>query len=204
MGATYSPEARGPMERAFGTLQGRLPRELRVRGLASMADANRYLREVFMADFNARFGVPAAEAGTAFVGYAGPDLADTLSVQENRQVGRDNCVSWHGRSLQIPQQAHRHHYVRATVRVHEQPGGQLAIFDGPRRAPSKPGGQKFRHGRFSACGMYYVTSITVAMFWFQDDLPSTRVSCVSYLLLNHPWEPPYMPILLKTRCMRSR
>ena len=85
-----------------------------------------------MADFNARFGVPAAEAGTAFVGYAGPDLADTLCVQEDRQVGRDNCVSWHGRSLQIPQQAHRHHYVRATVRVHEQPSGQLAIFDGPR------------------------------------------------------------------------
>ena len=82
---SYSPEARGRMERAFGTLQGRLPQELRVRGLASMADANRYLREVFMADFNARFGVPAAEAGTAFVGHAGPDLADTLCVQEDRQ-----------------------------------------------------------------------------------------------------------------------
>ena len=129
---SYSPEARGRMERAFGTLQGRLPQELRVRGLTTVSAANVYLRDVFMADFNARFGVAAAEAGTAYVAYAGPDLADTLCVQEDRQVGRDNCVSWRSRSLQIPQQAHRHHYVRATVRVHEQPDGQLAIFDGPR------------------------------------------------------------------------
>ena len=91
-----------------------------------------YLREVFLPDFNARFGVAPAEAGTAFVAYAGPVLENTLCVQEDRQVGRDNCVSWRGKSLQIPQQAHRHHYVRATIRVHEYPDGRLAIFDGPR------------------------------------------------------------------------
>jgi transposase len=130
--ASYSPEARGRMERAFGTLQGRVPQELRVRGLATMAAANAYLREVFMAEFNARFGVAAAEAGTAFVAYSGAALDDTLCLQEERRVGRDNCVSWRGTSLQIPQQSHRHHYVRATVRVHEYPDGRLALFDGPR------------------------------------------------------------------------
>ena len=129
---SYSPEARGRMERAFGTLQGRVPQELRVRGLATMEAANVYLRDAFMPDFNARFGVAATEGGTAFVAYAGAGLADTLCLQEERQVGRDNCVSWRGRSLQIPQQAHRHHYVRATIRVHEYPDGHLAIFDGPR------------------------------------------------------------------------
>jgi hypothetical protein len=129
---SYSPEARGRMERAFGTLQGRVPQELRVRGLATAEAANVYLRDVFMPDFNARFGVVPAEAGTAFVAYAGPALENTLCLQEDRQVGRDNCVSWCGRSLQIPQQAHRHHYVRATIRVHEYPDGRLAIFDGPR------------------------------------------------------------------------
>ena len=45
---SYSPEARGWMERAFGTLQGRLPQELRVRGLTSMAAANQYWRDTFM------------------------------------------------------------------------------------------------------------------------------------------------------------
>src|SRR3954452_20638733 len=84
-----------------------------------------------MAEFNARFGVAAAEAGTAFVAYCGAALDDTLCLQGERRVGRDNCVSWRGQSLQIPQQSHRHHYVRATVRVHEYPDGRLA-FDGPR------------------------------------------------------------------------
>jgi hypothetical protein len=129
---SYSPEARGRMERAFGTIQGRLPQELRVAGITTVAGANRYLKEHFVPDFNARFTVPAAEPGSAFVTYLGPPLADTLCVQENRQVGRDNCVIWHGRSLQIPPQSHRNHYVKATVRVHEYPDGSLAIFDGPR------------------------------------------------------------------------
>ena len=129
---SYAPEARGRMERAFGTLQGRLPQELRLRGLAMMAAANTYLREVFMADFNARFGVAASEAGSAFIADAGPALADTPCVQEDRRVGRDNCVSWRGRALQIPQQAHRHHDVRATVSVRHDPDASLAIFDGPR------------------------------------------------------------------------
>ena len=129
---SYSPEARGRMERAFGTLQGRVPQELRLHGLTTMAAANVYLRDVFTADFNSRFGVAPTEPGTAFVTYTGAALEDTLCHQEDRQVGRDNCVSWRGKSLQIPQQAHRHHYVRATIRVHEYPGGDLAIFDGPR------------------------------------------------------------------------
>ena len=64
-----------------------------MRGLSSMAAANQYPRDTFMAEFNGRFGVPAAEVGTAFVAYAGPDLADTLCVQEDRQVGRDNRVA---------------------------------------------------------------------------------------------------------------
>lgn len=121
---SYSPEARGRMERAFGTLQGRVPQELRLHGLTTMAAANVYLRDVFMADFNARFGVAAAEPGTAFVAYAGGPLEDMLCQQLDRQVGRDNCVSWRGKSLQIPPQAHRHHYVRATIRVHEYPDGR--------------------------------------------------------------------------------
>jgi transposase len=129
---SYSPEARGRMERVFGTLQGRLPHELRLAEIATIEAANRFLKERFVPDYNARFAVPAAEPGTAFLPYAGRPLADVLCVQEDRQVGRDNCISWNGRSLQIPPQRHRQHYVKATVRVHEYPDGRLAIFDGPR------------------------------------------------------------------------
>lgn len=129
---SYSPEGRGRMERVFGTLQQRLPPELRRAGISTVTAANAYLLETFVPEYNSRFGKPAAEPGTAFVAYAGPPLEDVLCVQQDRQVDRDNCVQWARRSLQIPPQLHRHHYVKATVRVHEYPDGSLAIFDGPR------------------------------------------------------------------------
>jgi hypothetical protein len=130
--ASYSPQGRGRMERVFGTLQKRLPQELRLAGIKTVRAANRYLKERFVPDYNARFGVPAAEPGSAFVPYLGRSIEDVLCVQEDRVVGADNCVSWKRRSLQIPPQRHRHHYVRATVRVHEYADGRLAVFDGPR------------------------------------------------------------------------
>ncbi len=116
---SYSPEARGRMERVFGTLQSRAPPELRLAEIATIEAANRYLEERFIPDYNARFAVAAAEPGSAFIPYAGRPLEDVLCIQEDRQVGRDNCVQWRRLSLQIPPQRHRHHYVKATVRVHE-------------------------------------------------------------------------------------
>ncbi len=130
--ASYSPQGRGRMERVFGTLQKRLPQELRLARIKTVAGANRYLKERFVPEFNARFAVPAAAPGSAFIRYVGRPIEDVLCIQEDRVVGADNCVTWNRRSLQIPPQRHRHHYVRATVRVHEYPDGSLAIFDGPR------------------------------------------------------------------------
>ena len=59
----YSPQARGRRERSFGTWQGRLPQELRLRGITTVEEANRFLREQYIAEFNRRFQVPAAQAG---------------------------------------------------------------------------------------------------------------------------------------------
>ena len=58
----YSPQARGRSERNFGTWQGRLPQELRLAGINSVAAANRFLREEYIAEFNRRFQVPAGAA----------------------------------------------------------------------------------------------------------------------------------------------
>jgi hypothetical protein len=96
-----------------------------------LAEANRFLAEVFWPAHNARFARPAEEAGSAFVAFAG-DLADILCVQEERVVGNDNTVRYKGRTLQIPADRHRHHYVKARVRVHEFPDATLAVFHGPR------------------------------------------------------------------------
>lgn len=64
--------------------------------------------------------------------WTGRDLADILSVQEERVVGNDNTVRYERRVLQIPADRHRHHYVKCKVRVHEYPDGRLAVFHGPR------------------------------------------------------------------------
>ena len=56
-----------------------------------------------------------------------------ICIQDARIVGNDNCVRYKGRALQIPEDRHRHHYVKAKVRVHEYTDGHLAIFHGPRR-----------------------------------------------------------------------
>jgi len=61
-----SPQARGRSERAFGTIQGRLPQELRLNRITNYAAANRYLEEHFIADFNRRFTVAPAQKQSAF------------------------------------------------------------------------------------------------------------------------------------------
>lgn len=129
---SYSPEGRGRMERLFGTLQGRLPPLLRQEGIAGVAAANRWLAAVYVPRHNARFAIAAAEEGTAFVPFVGA-LDEVLCVQEERVVGNDNTVRYEGRVLQIPEQRHRRHFVKAKVRVHAYPDGRLALFHGPRR-----------------------------------------------------------------------
>jgi transposase len=139
--AAYSPEARGRSERMFGTLQKRLPQELRLAGIGTMEDANRFLDEVFWPAHNARFARAAEDTASAFVPFAGA-LEDILCVQQERVVSGDNTVRYKGRTLQIPADRHRHHYVKARVRVHEYPDGGLAVFHGPRRL-----------ARYSAAGL---------------------------------------------------
>ena len=112
--AAYSPQARGRSERMFGTLQKRLPQKLRLAGIATMAEANRFLEEFFWPAHNARFARPAADTGSAFVAFAGT-LEDILCAQEDRVVAGDNTVRYKNRTLQIPADRHRHHYVKAQV-----------------------------------------------------------------------------------------
>lgn len=128
----YSPEARGRSERVFRTLQDRLPKELALASITDMAAANAFLRDRFVPAYNQRFAVPATESGTAFVPWSGSNLADILCVQEDRVVANDNTVRYQGRSLQIPPDRHRFHYVKVTVRVHAYPDDTLAVFHGPR------------------------------------------------------------------------
>lgn len=130
--AAYSPEARGRSERAFRTLQDRLPKELALAGITTVAAANVYLRESYVVEHNARFAVAAEQAGSAFVPVSGVDLEEVLCHEEERQVGQDNTVVLQKVRLQIPPSPLRAHYVKATVRVRRYADGGHAVFHGPR------------------------------------------------------------------------
>jgi transposase len=128
----YAPEARGRSERAFGTLQDRLPKELQLAGITTVEAANRFLKEVYLGEHNARFAVAPEQPETAFVADVAGVHRDILCVHEERVVGNDNTVRYRGLSLQIPPSPIRPHFVKVRVRVHDYPDGTLAIFHGPR------------------------------------------------------------------------
>ena len=122
-----SPEARGRSERAFGTIQGRLPQELRLAGVTDYDAANRYLEEYFSADFNRLFTVEPAQVESAFTSLAGVSLQLLLTVQHQRVVQKDNTVMFNGTHLQLPASGSRVHFVRCPVLVHEFPDGKLGV-----------------------------------------------------------------------------
>ena len=129
----YSPQARGRSERMFSTLQDRLPKELALAGIADVEAANRHIRDVYLPAHNARFAKPPEIAESAFVAADPAQLAETLCVEVERVVARDNTVAHAGLRLQLPQSPLRPHYVKARVKLRHYPDDTLAIFHGPRR-----------------------------------------------------------------------
>ena len=127
----YSPQARGRSERNFGTWQGRLPQELRLAGCTTLEEANRFLRERYIAEFNGRFQVAAAEPGSAFVPVARQDLNRVFSLQFERTVNRDNTVSFQNRKLQIAPLRWRGTLAGCSVIAHQHLDGTLSLSYGP-------------------------------------------------------------------------
>ena len=127
----YSPQARGRSERSFGTWQGGLPQELRLRGIRTMEAANVFLREHYIGEFNRRFQVKAAQPGSAFVPYRGKDLERIFSLQFERTVNRDNTVSFQNLTLQIEPVRWRGTLAGCTVIAHQHLDGSLSLSYGP-------------------------------------------------------------------------
>lgn len=130
--AAYSPEARGRSERMFGTLQGRLPNELALADIRTIEEANRYLRDIFLPSFNARFKIKTEELVTSFAPLLNNHLKikEILCIQTQRTVKKDNTVSYGGKILQIDRNKNRYSYANTKVRVHEYANGDLAVFYG--------------------------------------------------------------------------
>jgi transposase len=128
----HSPQARGRSERAFQTLQDRLPKELALAGITTVEAANAYIAEVYIPAHNTQFARKAEQEGSAFVAVPGVNLCEILCIQEERQVGNDNTVSFNRLRLQIPPGPLRPHFVKATVKVRQYHDGTHAVFHGQR------------------------------------------------------------------------
>ena len=138
----YSPQARGRSERNFGTWQGRLPQELRLRGITTVEEANGFLRQEYVAEFNGRFAVAAAQPGSAFLPLQGQDLERIFALQHERVVQGDNTVEIAHRTLQIEKSPWRNTLAGCSVIVYEHLDGTLSVGYGPHVV-----------GRFNAQGM---------------------------------------------------
>ncbi len=123
----HSPEAKGRVERANQTFQDRLVAELNLAGACTREEANRVLWD-FLPRFSARFGVPAAQPGSAYRPVEeGLDLDGVLCVKEWRRVAKDNTVQYRGQTLQLFPSVDRPSYARARVEVQERLDGRVVV-----------------------------------------------------------------------------
>jgi hypothetical protein len=98
-----------------------------------MEAANEYLKQHYLPAFNAEFSHRARETGSASVPLAGINLDDYLCQRYERVVGKDNSIQFQSVHLQIPQDRHRYHYVKARVKVLRHLNGMISVYHGPRR-----------------------------------------------------------------------
>jgi transposase len=128
--AARSPQAKGRVERCFGTLQDRLVKALRKAGVNTLEGANAYLEAEFLPMWNQRFVRSPASAVDAHRSLQGTDLASVLSCAEQRQVANDYTISWKGERWQISKKSIRPGLRRSSVRVEQRLDGTMMAWIG--------------------------------------------------------------------------
>ena len=136
--AARSPQAKGRIERVWGTFQDRLVAELRLAGARTIDEANQVLW-AFLPRFNQRFSVPAAQANSAYRPIDHRLALQTLfSFKYERSVAADNTVQLGEHRIQLLPGPHRMSYAHARVEIHERMDGSLAIYHDHQQIASKP------------------------------------------------------------------
>lgn len=141
LGITYiaaqSPQAKGRIERLWGTFQDRLTSELRLVGAAELDAANQVLRR-FLLDYNRRFARAPRDTQKAW--RPAPENLDRICCfHHQRSVSNDNVVQWGGRRFQIPPQPHRFSFAGAKVHLCESLEGKISIYYADAKLHLNPG-----------------------------------------------------------------
>lgn len=131
----HSPQAKGRIERLWGTLQDRLTKELRLAGISTLEAANAFLPG-FMERYNARFAKEPQDPNNAWVPLpADLDLNYYFAVRESRKVREDHCIKWSGQLLQLLPGSKDPSLVNENVTVHVVPEGDVHLYHGKRPIP---------------------------------------------------------------------
>ncbi len=123
----HTPQAKGRIERVWGTFQDRLVSELRLAGATTIEQANRVLAD-FLTRFNRQFAVVPAQLNSAYRQLP-PDLSldSVLCFKYRRTVANDDTVRFNGAAIQILPNDRRSSYARATVEVQERLDGTILV-----------------------------------------------------------------------------
>ena len=134
----HSPQAKGRIERLFGTFQDRLLKELRLADVATPDQANAFLPG-FITSYNALFAKPPQDSTPAWISLPTDlDRSYHFAIRETRTVRADHCISWLGQTLQLLPDQHDPSLARKTVSVHVVPEGTLFVYYGTRRISHRP------------------------------------------------------------------
>ncbi len=130
----HSPQAKGRVERRNAVFQDRFVKELRLRGINDMAQANGLLEGEFLKDLNGRYAVKAVDERDLHRPLdSGLALEEVLCVHEERVVGHDWCVRWQNRWLQIGVEHGGLRLAGRRVRIKHLADGRLMVEHGGRK-----------------------------------------------------------------------
>jgi transposase len=142
-----SPQAKGRVERLWGTLQSRLPVEFRLRGITTVEAANKFLQREYTDEFRDRFAVEAE--GSMFVPYIHPeDIDDILCIKEQRKTDNAGGFSYKGQTFKILDEGYPLVPAKAPITVltsmhkglNVQYGGRsfkVAVYEKPKNSAAK-------------------------------------------------------------------
>ncbi len=195
-----SPQAKGRVERLWGTFQDRLCSELRLAGVATREDANLVLQR-FLPRHNRRFSVAAADPQKAYVPWPKHrPYHEAFCFKYRRVVGNDNTVQFGKLVIDLPPRPHRNSAARLPVEVHQRFDGSVHVFhEGVELASTHHGPLDLDHYRLGINqrrGSLAPRSRRLAASPQPTAPPPSPVAAASWRLpAPHPWRryPPSHP-----------
>ncbi len=203
-----SPQAKGRIERLWGTFQDRLVSLLRLAGASNADEANQVLWE-FLPGFNERFGVPPQQPGSAYRTLPeGLQLESMLCFKYQRTVANDNTIHFAGQVLQLLPDMQRISYARARVQVQERLDGSIVVSCqgktiAVRQAPAHPVTLRARNGHRGDIAPQTAQAIDqldshsgatepASRNGSRPRRPSTKTTRPNKPAPNHPWRKPLL------------